>query len=551
MITENDVHDQMAHFSKCGRCIQYLQERGVDPRFVNLHPLLIDFLAFAKKRQFTKNISQIFDSTDFIEVSEDVLFHRFIEIVGNELGRTFLEFLDSDVPTSLIEDYEEKRQIFSRSAKHSDMQRSRDQQRNRDLQQSRDGFLPDGTQILGFNESLDTAADRLVNSVYFLTNGDFYQDQVQHSPEVLHLFRALGIATKYSIQAVEFVSWAQDNHPDLDLLSSMPVNQIEKLIVDFCEEKNYQNVSSFTKEVKKLLQGNGENRALRMLEQLSDRIRRKNNTFRPAVSPFERYKSVPYHAIFLFLSAGNFPEFINTYWEDINHLTGDYLDVYYSYADLEHRVSGYETINEFRSIQIDAIALPAILIWKKTLTDSCIISLQKLTNDDVFDILKLIVQRIKNGNEMQVFCNEARVLVDEKVEAYIPAPRIIIREGGVFMSKSGDTYNVGQAGAVGPNSHAHDIVFNQSGQQFSDNIDLAKLAQELSVLRGELKKNATTPEQDLAVGAVASAEIEAQKGNGQKVMEYLFQAGKWAFDTATKIGITLAAEALKQSLGLK
>jgi hypothetical protein len=115
----------------------------------------------------------------------------------------------------------------------------------------------------------------------------------------------------------------------------------------------------------------------------------------------------------------------------------------------------------------------------------------------------------------------------------------------------GDQYNVGQAGAVGPNAHAHDVSFNNVWNRVAENVDLESLAKDLSILRTELLKEAKEPEQYAAIGAVASAETEAKSGNGAKALEYLSKAGKWTLDTATKVGITVAAAVIKESLGIK
>jgi hypothetical protein len=42
----------------------------------------------------------------------------------------------------------------------------------------------------------------------------------------------------------------------------------------------------------------------------------------------------------------------------------------------------------------------------------------------------------------------------------------------------------------------------------------------------------------------------AKEGNGPKALEYLKMAGKWALDKASKIGLSVAAAALKAALGL-
>ena len=115
----------------------------------------------------------------------------------------------------------------------------------------------------------------------------------------------------------------------------------------------------------------------------------------------------------------------------------------------------------------------------------------------------------------------------------------------------GDQYNVhGQAGAVGPNAHAHDMTFNQVWNQLESRMDLGKLADDLGRLREAMDREAVEPGHRLAAGAVAAAEQSAREKDGPKVMEYLKTAGKWAWSMAEKIGANLAQEALKGALGL-
>lgn len=121
-------------------------------------------------------------------------------------------------------------------------------------------------------------------------------------------------------------------------------------------------------------------------------------------------------------------------------------------------------------------------------------------------------------------------------------------EGDVIV---GDIYNNnGQAGAFGPNSEAYDFVMNQSN---TENIDLEELAQELSKLLKAMKERAKpdNEEHDIAIGNVARAKQAAQEKNRKSVFERLGDAGKWALETATTIGTTVAVEAIKVSLGLK
>jgi hypothetical protein len=54
----------------------------------------------------------------------------------------------------------------------------------------------------------------------------------------------------------------------------------------------------------------------------------------------------------------------------------------------------------------------------------------------------------------------------------------------------------------------------------------------------------------MSLANVAAAEKEAKAGNEEKAIDHLKKAGKWALDMATKIGVTVATEAIKGSLGL-
>jgi hypothetical protein len=120
----------------------------------------------------------------------------------------------------------------------------------------------------------------------------------------------------------------------------------------------------------------------------------------------------------------------------------------------------------------------------------------------------------------------------------------LVQIGGVQQMV--DQYSAGQAGAMGPQSVAHHNTFQQIWVQSAGSIDLSKLAGELAQLRREMRARADEADHDEAVGAVASAE----KGYGPLSLDKLRSAGKWALEVATDISTTIAAEAIKKSMGL-
>jgi hypothetical protein len=114
----------------------------------------------------------------------------------------------------------------------------------------------------------------------------------------------------------------------------------------------------------------------------------------------------------------------------------------------------------------------------------------------------------------------------------------------------GDNYTASQVGALGPQAHAHNMSFHQVSAHQLGQIDMRTLAVELAALRHEMGQAATEPEQAITIGQIAAAEIAAKRGDLSSVVCQLKSAGKWAFDVATKIGVNVASEAIKKSMGL-
>lgn len=113
-----------------------------------------------------------------------------------------------------------------------------------------------------------------------------------------------------------------------------------------------------------------------------------------------------------------------------------------------------------------------------------------------------------------------------------------------------DQYKVGQAGAVGPQSHGSDNKFLQVWNEGANTVDLNQVADELTRLRAALKDWAATAEQDAAVGEIAAAEVAARQKDGPKMLAHLKKSGGWTLGIAEKIGVAVAAGAIRTSLGV-
>jgi|GEM_PF-6057513 len=111
-----------------------------------------------------------------------------------------------------------------------------------------------------------------------------------------------------------------------------------------------------------------------------------------------------------------------------------------------------------------------------------------------------------------------------------------------------DSYQAGQAGAMGPGAKAENINFIQILRDSIGEKSLADLAKELEQLRLSMLAESKNAKQDEAVAAVAEAEDAAKKGDAKGVLFCLKRAGKWAFDIATKIGTAVASKAIEKTM---
>ena len=88
-------------------------------------------------------------------------------------------------------------------------------------------------------------------------------------------------------------------------------------------------------------------------------------------------------------------------------------------------------------------------------------------------------------------------------------------------------------------------------QSLADTTNLDLLADELDELKSALAPLlATQPEHIDEFKAVIEAEKSAREGDGPKTVGRLKRAGTWAVNAATSVGTSLAAEVIKQSIGL-
>ncbi len=114
------------------------------------------------------------------------------------------------------------------------------------------------------------------------------------------------------------------------------------------------------------------------------------------------------------------------------------------------------------------------------------------------------------------------------------------------VTMTGDTYNVEQAGAVGPGAKADNTVQYKA----VSGLDLTELAEELPRLLQALQDAADSEEKHGQVAAVAEAFAAAKQDDAKGTLAALAKAGRWSLGVAEKIGVGVATKAIQAALGL-
>ena len=98
--------------------------------------------------------------------------------------------------------------------------------------------------------------------------------------------------------------------------------------------------------------------------------------------------------------------------------------------------------------------------------------------------------------------------------------------------------------------HKGDIIHTSSSPN-RNTMDFVKLTEELTQLRKAMKEVNVEDDHDISIGEVRKAEQASQNQDLPSVLAHLKAAGIWALEIATKIGVSVAADAIKQAIGLK
>lgn len=133
-------------------------------------------------------------------------------------------------------------------------------------------------------------------------------------------------------------------------------------------------------------------------------------------------------------SQSQFRKLISDYWDNLNDLSGDILDIYYSESDLNK--TGYDIAERLSALPLELKKkAPCIIIWERNIKEAKSVSIDELSHKQIFAVIKEIVQTIyyaensndNNGITLEELISNARNIADQKRAENHPGIHIINR----------------------------------------------------------------------------------------------------------------------------
>ena len=187
--------------------------------------------------------------------------------------------------------------------------------------------------------------------------------------------------------------------------------------------------------------------------------------------------------------------------------------------------------------------MPAVLLWEDLLEESVIVPLKELDHRQIFEVIQVVVQAIRDDCDLKDVAKQGTVQVWNSQQNDV-MPRnsvpLVINNRGVM----GDIYNnVGITGTMGPNSVAHDNVFLQEARNALSDVSLIKedacIVEELAKLLISQQIEGldwiTKIEGANHLAVIAEATIKSQDLNGP-----LAEWKKWLSNLGGKANVVLS-----------
>jgi len=443
------------------------------------------------------------------------------------LKRTLQEFLVSEEFSSIIENCKKMCASFKKR-KYNDIYDCLECCGYHDIHHAFYRFLKRNKNA-GYQKKIyDISEYDLAN---YMSHIIYSNNKIKNSPQFLQLM----LSSKTEIaEEINFFNWLQNKFDNPTDVRKMPADVFEKYVDEYINSCGKSDIEK--KHLLKSYKQTGWEILLKKIRIILriDRTRDAKSLGEVA----ERYYSkIPrFKCIFLPLSdkrnQNYYRSLITDSWNDLNDLSGDYLDIYYSEEDAGK--SGYDIAKRINSLP-DSLKskAPCLILWEERICDAKYIPLNELKDTQIFNIIKSIVNLIIEKKNLHDIVEEVNEKVKEIQDSNLGVRKyygpVITGDGNIV----GDNNAVGTGNIVGD---ANDMCGNTINADMSH---AQKLIEEFEQAILAIKSSSELDD-DLKAQICEIIE-EAQKGIHEKSEEKQ-KSAKTAFGYVKTFLVKLAPE---------
>lgn len=231
--------------------------------------------------------------------------------------------------------------------------------------------------------------DDLINNLKFCFKEDAQKDE-NHDMNISSFFHFM---IEDEPVEIDFLKWLEDENMGkavVEKVDLMPLEVFEEYVQQFCKDTGRSVVAKqkLIKRFKKSEPGSILNKLSQLLP-YDSAYRKKNFRY---VSQRYLADSDTYKCLVLPIKS-DYPMFrklVTEHWKDLNDLSADYLDIYYCFEN--YGASGYDLMRQLHYLPDKVHAkLPCIIIWKENMDQGLCTSIDGLSAEDVYYLIREIV----------------------------------------------------------------------------------------------------------------------------------------------------------------
>lgn len=240
-----------------------------------------------------------------------------------------------------------------------------------------------------------------------------YQDSLQENQKdgwFLHLE-----IEKRPIE-IDFLEWLEEENARKDTIEKvdlMPVDVFEEYAHRFCEDtgSGVEIERKLVKRFKRSEPGSmlsklnwllpyGSAYRKKGFRYVSQRYLADSDTYKCLLLPIE-------------LDYPMFRRLVTKHWKDLNDLSADYLDIYYCFEN--YGKSGYDLMEQLHYLPEKVHAkLPCIVLWKENMDEALCVSIDGLSVEDVYYLIREIVDLIIQRKTLDEIIEGAKDMSNER-----------------------------------------------------------------------------------------------------------------------------------------